>query len=860
MATLTINGKEITIEDGTLILDAARQLGYDIPTFCYFKRLSSIGSCRMCLVEIEGQKKLQPSCVTPVMQDMVVHTESPNVVSARAAMLEFLLSNHALDCPVCDKGGECELQDMVHRHGPREGRIAEGRNRFHEKDYVLSPVIVKNSNRCVQCMRCVRVCSEVVGVNALGAVGRGIDQEETSFVKGTLDCDHCGNCIEVCPVGCFMRLPYRYKARPWDLTGAETVCSYCGTGCQMTVQARGGEVVRVISKGETGINNETLCARGRFGFDFVNNPERITTPLIREEGRFREATWDEALSLIEDKFKRADGEKTGGIASARLTNEELYLFQKLIRGVLKSGNIDSDSRWTAGAAERFADAMRLSGGGTSILESAGADSILIAGSAISDETPVTDYIIRRLAGEKRISIVTASPRQLKLDSSATLSLKTAPGGEEGLFLALAKALCEEVEGTLKLPGDDERVQRCREATSACSWESLTGSTGLSEKEINEAARTLITGKSVSLMVGTDLLRYGAQGESISLLAGLIEAAGRKVHLLPLLDRCNQRGAWDMGVAPTLLPGYRSARNDEERSAFAAKAGHEVPAAGVGCGGMMEAASKGDLDALYVIGEDLLSLFPDKKFVREALEKVGFLVVQELFMTETAVMADVVLPGAAFAEKDGTFTNQEGRAQRLNKLIDPPGEARPEWQVIADIGQALDPAFHYAAPHAIFEEIGALSPLYEGIDDNCLNGEGALVKGAGHAQTAAPSAVVVEEKSKGSAEYPFMLITGNDLLHSGRFSQQSAILMSLLGAGYVEMNGEDAEALGVDDGDQVVVEGELYKTSAKVKVVSGARRGVLFIPENFATLPVNRFFQVGEKIPRVKVTRSGGSGS
>ena len=213
MATLTINGKEITIEDGTLILDAARQIGYDIPTFCYFKRLSSIGSCRMCLVEIEGQKKLQPSCVTPVMQDMVVHTESPNVVSARAAMLEFLLSNHALDCPVCDKGGECELQDMVYRHGPREGRIAEGRNRFHEKDYVLSPVIVKNSNRCVQCMRCVRVCSEVVGVNALGAVGRGVDQEETSFVKGTLDCDHCGNCIEVCPVGCFMRLPYRYKAR-----------------------------------------------------------------------------------------------------------------------------------------------------------------------------------------------------------------------------------------------------------------------------------------------------------------------------------------------------------------------------------------------------------------------------------------------------------------------------------------------------------------------------------------------------------------------------------------------------------------------------------------------------------------------
>lgn len=286
MVTVKINGKEITVEDGTLILDAASQAGFDIPTFCYQVRLSRLGSCRMCIVEIEGQKKLQPSCVTPVINGMAVHTESPTVISARQAMLEFLLSNHALDCPVCDKGGECELQDMVYMHGPRKGRFAEEKNRFHDKDYILSPVIVKNSNRCVQCMRCVRVCDEIVGAKALGAVGRGTHQEETSFLKRELKCDQCGNCIEVCPVGCFMRLPYRYKARPWDLKGVETVCSYCGTGCQMTVQARDDEVLRVVSKPETGINNETLCARGRFGFDFVNSPDRLRIPLIKVDGEF----------------------------------------------------------------------------------------------------------------------------------------------------------------------------------------------------------------------------------------------------------------------------------------------------------------------------------------------------------------------------------------------------------------------------------------------------------------------------------------------------------------------------------------------------------------------------------------------
>ncbi|MEK7829152.1 MAG: 2Fe-2S iron-sulfur cluster-binding protein, partial [Deltaproteobacteria bacterium] len=343
MATVKINGKEITVEDGTLILDAARQAGFEIPTFCYQARLSRLGSCRMCLVEIGGQKKLQPSCVTPVLHGMEVFTENQTVKSARASMLDFLLANHPLDCPTCDKGGECELQDFVFKSGPRHSAFSEKKRRFHDKDEILSPIIVKNHNRCIHCERCVRICDEVVGASALGGIGRGAKTQETSFWNTRLDCDHCGNCIEVCPVGSFMSLPYRYKSRPWDLKETDTVCPYCATGCQITIGARNGEVLRVRSKIETGINKETLCARGRFGYPFIQSEKRLKSPMIKKNGALAACSWEEALSQVKLKF--ANAKKSAGIASARLTNEELYLFQKLMRNTFKTNNIDSGSRW-----------------------------------------------------------------------------------------------------------------------------------------------------------------------------------------------------------------------------------------------------------------------------------------------------------------------------------------------------------------------------------------------------------------------------------------------------------------------------------------------------------------------------------
>ncbi len=812
MATVKINGKEITVEDGTLILDAAKTAGFEIPTMCYHARLSKLASCRVCLVEIVGQKKLQPSCVTPVMHNMEVLTESPVVKSARSAMIELLLANHPLDCPVCDKGGECELQDVTFRFGPRQSPFSDKKRRFHEEDYILSPVIVQNINRCIQCKRCVRICAEVVGANVIGSIGRGAGTQETSFVKEYLDCDHCGNCIEVCPVGSLMSRTFRYKSRPWDLTGADTVCTYCGTGCQLTVQARKGEVLRVISKPDTGINNETLCSRGRYGYSFINSHERLVTPFVRVDGKLEPATWDEAMDVIRGGLNQAlkMGEKTGGIASARLTNEELYLFQKLIRVAFKSGNLDAGSRWNSNTVREFIDAMGLSNGGVSIYDALKADTLLIIGSGISEENPVTDYIIRRTSSYRKLNIIIISARGVRLDSSAKVSLRCKPGHEGETVSAITGIMT----GHGKVVAD---------------------------RDIAGAAEILKNSNSVSIAVGTDVLRVASQFGYLSSLESALKGAGRDVKFIPLLDRANQRGAWDMGVHPAFLPGYKSAG-----------------AEGMGCDGIIRSALKGEFGALYLAGEDLVSDFPDGRAAREALGKVRFLIVSDMFMTETAKMANVVLPSASFAEKEGTFTNQEGRVQRVRRLFEPQGDVKADWEIISAIGESLVQAFGVSSAADIFNEIRKTVPGYNNISFEGLNGNGAVLQLSGSSGKTTDKASVNIRQAAGmkpapvDPEYPFTLITGNCLYHSGRLSMKAEKLREIMSEAVAELNPEDAISLGITEGVKVRVRGRSHEAYLTAKINPDSAKGVVFIPENFTDVCVNMFFNIGEGFPGVKV--------
>jgi len=862
MATIKINGKELTVPDNTLILDAARDAGHEVPTFCYQADLMGLGSCRMCLIEIEGQKKLQPSCVTPVLHGMSILTDSPTVVSARAGVLEFLLANHALDCPVCDKGGECELQDMVHKYGPHKGRHTEKKFKFHEKDYALSPVIIKNSNRCVQCIKCARVCREVVGANVLGAIGRGDHQEETSFFKTQLDCDHCGNCIEVCPVGCFMRLPYRYKTRPWDLKGADTVCTYCATGCRMVIEHRDGTVIRAKAQYGVGVNSETLCARGRFGFDYINSPERLTTPYVNRYGKLEPATWAEAADYIRESLMSVSGDELGGIVSPRYTNEEAYLFQKLMRDVFKSPNVDSTSRWEASAAPAFAAATGMNEGGVSVFDCMEADTVIVIGTQISDENPITDYIIRRISATRRMNVIIVSPRAMKLDSSANLLLRHAPGAEGEVLNAVALSLVPDRGVMPPLTGDVA-------AANSVKIAEMLAKADIAKDALLALVAKLMAASSVAIFAGTEFLRHPEGCMGLTLLKDSLKSSGKKVLIMPVLDRCNQRGVWEMGCHPGFGPGYTG-----------------VEKMGKGTHEMLAAAMDGGITSMYAAGVDLVSMFPDAQFAEKALMKLKFLIVQDTFMTETAKRANVVLPGSTFAEKEGFYTNQEGRAQIIRSLLPSPGKAKRDFAIIKAVGEIFDSGFGPKNPALVLDEIRETNPMYRDVSlvfnnkrnvDNKLDIKAALVKksssapsfvkyapaAGGNAPVAATKPVPASIK-RGDDKYPdggitsdggitpFVLMTGNHLFHSGMLSKRSVSLTGLLNSAVVEISPEDAAAHGLKPGGKVVVKGAHYEAVMTLTVKPGSKRGVAFIAENYQDVPVNRFFKKGVGTPRVAI--------
>lgn len=795
---ITIDGKDIEVKAGSYLIEAAKELGVEIPTYCYHELLPSRpASCRMCLVEIEGNKKLQASCATPVMDGMVISTTSEMVLKARASQNEFMLSNHALDCPVCDKGGECELQDSVVSNGPHEGKHAEQKLRFHDRDYELSPVIVKDSNRCVQCMRCTRVCTEVVGAEAIGTIGRGVHQEETSFFKTELDCDQCGMCIEVCPTGCFMRAPYRYSSRPWDNKAAATVCTSCGTGCRMTIEQRDGTVVRSLGKLDEGFNSMLLCATGRFGYDVANSEDRVTRPMVKKNGKFEVVTWEEALGVVKDKLNG----KVGGIISPKLSNEDHYLFKKLFKNVLKSNNIDSDSRWSSSAVADFIAATGIESVTSDIKECLTADTMLVVGGHLSDENPVTEYMVRTTTFARPMSLVIASPRGMKLDLNANLSVRNIPGSEGSLLSGIEKSL-----------GGNKTDSEAKKA-------------GLSPDDIKGIADRFKRSEIVSILAGTDLIRYGSGAGELSSLVEKLKADGKTVFVHPLLDRGNQRGAWNMGVLPA--------------------------DGGLGAGEMIEAASKGELDTLHIVGEDVLNMFPDRVMAQKALDKIKFLVVQESFMTDTAQMADVVLPSATMSEREGTFTNQEGRVQKADVLMAPKGDSLPDYEIIASIGQQLDSSFGPYYAYEIFSDITGEVGSYGDIKESDFeeSTKGVFVKPTGGSVKVKGGAGFKSANGDGS----FTLITGNHLNLSGTETGRSEILTGLVKEAFVELSVADASELGINEGDAVKVSGGGGEFELTAKV-NGILKGNVFISENFSDSPVNKFFTKGEVLPKVSVSK------
>jgi NADH-quinone oxidoreductase subunit G len=648
---LTVDGKKFTAPTGMLLIDACKNAGIEVPSFCYYPNLSLCGACRMCLVKIEKMPKLQTACTTVVSEGMVVTTESDEIKQARKAMLEMVLGNHPLDCPVCDAGGECELQDMTFSYGAAESKFMETKN--HKEEQQWSPVVFFDRPRCILCYRCVRVCGEGMDVWALGVQNRGVTSLIAPNKEDHLECEECGMCIDICPVGALTSGAYRYKTRPWEMKHVGTVCTHCGDGCKTTLGVRrsdtGMEIVRGDNRDKSGTNGDFLCIKGRYAFDFANHQDRLTQPLIRKNGKLTPSTWEEAFELIGKKFAEVrdtdGGQAIGVIGSTRTTNEEAYLLSKFARTVLKTNNVDhhrtADFPALATALRGKPDAT------ASMADVYTAPVILLIGNDPTEQHPLLAWQIRNNVRLHRAKLHVINSASIKLRRQAT-TFTQIPAATEGKLAAF-------------LAGDDAAADALTNpSTTKDAWLALR------DKLRGEQNLIIIFGSEIR---GNDIASLVAFGPSI---------AGAK--FLCLGDYSNSRGAADMGLYPDLLPGYHSIAGNTEFH----REWPEIPqTAGLDLPGMIDAAKAGKLKALYVIGSNPIGRLKVDPFAFSH----SFVVVQDMFLTETAVIADVVLPAANAYEKSGTVTNTCGDVQLVKKAGEVSG-TKTDFEMMVRIADAM----------------------------------------------------------------------------------------------------------------------------------------------------------------------------
>ena len=762
--TLTVDGRKITAPAGTLLIEACRAHGIEIPAFCYYPGLSLQAACRMCVVRIEKVPKLQTACTTPVAEGMVVSTESPEIAQARKATIELLLGNHPLDCPVCDAGGECELQDMTFKYGAHESKFVEIKQ--HRDEQQWSPVVFFDRPRCILCYRCVRVCGEGMDVWALGVQNRGAGSVIAPNREDHLECEECGMCIDICPVGALTSGAYRYKTRPWEMSHVGTVCTHCGDGCKTTLGVRrssdGMEIVRGDNRDKSGINGDFLCIKGRYAFDFANRENRLTRPMIRKaSGRLEEVTWDEAIEFAGNKLREIRDSKGGSaigvIGSNRTTNEESYLLQKFARTVLGTNNIDHHR--TADYPAFFA---ALSGKAeASLRDIAGAKAILLLGNDPTEQHPGLAWQIRTNIRHNQARLYVANHGLIKLRRQAAHFLEIPEDGYAGLVAWLA--------GEAAPLDDDKSAVAFREALR------------------KEESLVVVFG---SEFRGIDIAALVSLGSSLP-----------NVKFACLGDYVSSRGAADMGLYPDLLPGYipvaAPAHFKQEYPALPTTPGLDLVR-------MFDAAEAGTLSGLYIVGAN-----PVARYARhsDALHNT-FIVVQDMFLTETAQFADVILPAANLYEKTGTVTSTFGDLQLVKKAADRAG-VRTDFELIvrlaaamgadvkplvpfgqhgtrADMGQArgaqsgeadrhgvwlaarhLEPKLSPFDPFAIFDEIQRLVPAYNVQRLDLL---------AGNDQQLKPALVQIED----IAARPDLVLPSNDTLFtSGSLGLYSRTLHSVL---------------------------------------------------------------------------------
>ena len=835
LVTITINGKELQTEKGRNLIDVAEEAGIFVPRFCYHPGMKSVAVCRMCLVKVEGQPKLVPSCATPVADGMNVTTVDEDSVDAQKDVLELLLINHPLDCPICDRAGECPLQDQTYTHGPGSSRYTEEK-RTYEKALEISNLVVLDRERCVLCWRCVRFADEIAGDKFIQLVDRGDGTQILNFNDDPFDSYFSGNTVQICPVGALTSKPYRFVSRPWDLATAPSVCGYCSVGCPLTNEARGDQVVRCQALPNEQVNDFWLCDKGRYGYHYLSSEDRLETPLVRGSAdEFESVSWGQALNTVAEKLK--DKKNVGVIAGGHLTTEDAYAVAKLARSVIGTADIDSRLQDAGAPYELSLGFSSVVGSTATINDVKAAKTVVWIGGDPKETLPVLFLHLNGGVKNKAMKLHVVSPRSTSLDLIATGIHRTAPGDEADVISGLASSI---------------------EGNAVVCWAPSTP--------------------------GRD------ESAAFAAALELAKASGAKLLVCP--PHAGSQGMLDMGVHPGLEPGYK----------VAASTGRDTRA-------ILEAAAAGELDALLIFGADPIADFPDAGLAQRALDGNVFTLVMELFPTETALHADVVLPSAAYAEREGTFTNLERRLQKLEPLLTPPGSAREVWRACRGIARALDQDWGWDSFDDVWDDIRKNVPTHAEVDIERLTQEaplagpqgasgfapdeenplklagpggqypkghrggapfqtgmdwplswelrgfeakqrpGQIPASAGEASGSAPEAPAT---AQGSEAEGFALLSGRFIYDEGTMVSRTAALRAIQKQPYIEINDEDAKELGIADGDHVVIEGA-GKSFTLPALVNGIAKGAVFVPYDQGDLRANTLMSGVD--PRVTVTKA-----
>ncbi|MCK9439956.1 MAG: formate dehydrogenase subunit alpha [Methanothrix sp.] len=900
---LRIDDHVVEVPKGSTILDAARKAGSYVPALCDHPDLKPVGSCKLCIVSVEGLDHYPMACNTPAKEGMVVQTKTEELQEMRRHTLEMLLAltNHPTSCLFCDrkndcsdlrecmrkfpvtvgckycpKNEECELQQAVRFVGLENIRYQIS---FKNRPVLREPFFDRNYNLCIMCSRCVRACQEVRGE---GVLSNNPDFHRMHWIGPESlqdsDCKFCGTCVDICPTGALYARSEKWQKPERTVS---TVCPYCGVGCRIEVGVLDNRLVKVRGKRDCLPNGGQLCVKGRFGLGFVESPERLTAPLIRKNDKLVPATWEEALDFVAGKLNGYKGDSFAFLSSAKCSNEENYLAQKFARLVMQTNNVDHCARLChASTVSALALAFGSGAMTNSISEIADAGCIFIIGSNTSEQHPVIALKIKE-AKKKGAKIIVANPRWIDLCKIADVWLRQTPGTDVPLVLEMCRIILEE-----KLMDEDfisqrtEGFEEFKASLLKLSASDAARITGVKSELLRDAARLYARGNPSSIIYSMGITQHSHGVDNIFSLANLALMTGNlgrpSAGINPLRGQNNVQGSCDMGALPNLLPAYQAVTNPDLLKKFELAWGAALPdKPGLTVVELMNAAYDGKIRAMYIMGENPVVSDPDCSHVVEALKALEFLVVQDIFLSETAALADVVLPATTSLEKDGTFTNTERRVQRIRKVLPPIGESMPDWMILDALAARMgwESQFSYGHPSEIMSEAAMLAPSYGGISYERLEGDGLqwpcpniehpgtgylhkgrFTRGLGKFNVVdyRPSMELPDE------EYPFILTTGRVLCqyHTGTMTRKVGDLNILRGEELVEMNPQDAITLSIEDGELIEVASRRGKVKAKAKTTEKSPVGVVFMTFHFSETPTNVLTNAAldpvAKIPEFKV--------